>query len=45
VIDLPTTRTDWRLVARTVRLVVGTPVYAVVAAVTAVVTLTGLVVS
>lgn len=44
-IDLPTTRADWRLVARTVRLVVGTPVYAVVAAVTAVVTLTGLVVS
>jgi hypothetical protein len=42
---LPTTRGDWRLMGRTVRLVLTLPVYAAVAAIAAVVSLTLFVVS
>jgi len=42
---LPTTRGDWRLMGRTVRLVLTVPVYAAVAAVAAAVSLTLFVVS
>ncbi|MCL7416908.1 MAG: hypothetical protein M8354_03595 [Halalkalicoccus sp.] len=44
-IPLPTTRNDWHLVARTTRLVLWRPTYALFAAVSSAVVLTGLVLS
>ena len=44
-LHLPTTRGDWRLMGRTVRLVLTLPVYAAVAAIAAVVSLTVFVVA
>lgn len=44
-VSLPTRRTDWQLVGRTLRLVLSVPAYAAVAAVTALLGLTGIVVS